>query len=86
MKQAFIIIVAIIAAVWMLANCEGCGSDRIIHSSYLVCSCGKKVFLHGFTNVCECGAMYNSFGQELAPVEQWDEEDRYDSFGPQGDG
>ena len=32
MKQAFIVIVAIIAAVWMLANCEGCGSDPVTYS------------------------------------------------------
>jgi hypothetical protein len=45
--------------------------------------CGKEVILTGFTNFCECGEMYNFAGQLLAPVEEWDPEDRYGVFGPQ---
>ena len=36
--------------------------------------CGEEVPLHSFTNECDCGELYNSFGQQLAPREQWGEE------------
>ena len=40
-----------------------------------LCKCGGEVELEGFTNACEsCGTDYNSFGQQLAPREQWGEE------------
>jgi len=37
-------------------------------------TCGKDVLLENpFTNECgRCGALYNGFGQELAPRSQWD--------------
>lgn len=38
------------------------------------CVCGEQIYLTGFTNTCNCGREYNSFGQELAPREQWGEE------------
>lgn len=39
------------------------------------CDCGHKISLESFTNTCEkCGRDYNSFGQQLAPREQWGEE------------
>ena len=39
------------------------------------CDCGQAVELSSFTNTCDrCGADYNSFGQRLAPREQWGEE------------
>jgi hypothetical protein len=34
------------------------------------------------TNECECGRLYNNFGQELSNPSKWDEEDRYETFGP----
>ena len=39
-----------------------------------LCDCGEKVYLERFTNTCKCGRDYNSFGQLLAPREQWGEE------------
>jgi hypothetical protein len=59
MKQAFIVIVAIIAAVWMLANCEGCGSDPATYSgtdaygeniTFELADDGKAVLTWGFNN------------------------------------
>ena len=47
------------------------------------CTCGEHMYLYSFTNECECGRLYNNCGQELAAVEQWDEEDRYACYGPQ---
>lgn len=67
-----------------LEFCPVCGSD-IDSYKYGECDhCGSTVPLTAFTNQCpECGALYNSFGQKLAPPEEWDDEDRYYSFGPQ---
>ena len=39
-----------------------------------MCECGATVSLPNFTNECSCGRLYNSWGQELAPREQWGEE------------
>lgn len=37
--------------------------------------CGEKVYLSSFTNECDgCGALYNKFGQQLAPREEWGED------------
>lgn len=47
------------------------------------CHCGRRVDLGGFTNTCDCGREYNWAGQELAPRDQWDPEDRYAVEGPQ---
>lgn len=52
---------------------------------HITCDCGEEVYLDKFSSVTECtscGRLYNAFGQELAPVDQWDEEDRYGTFGP----
>ncbi len=39
------------------------------------CTCGAEVVLSQSDNDCEkCGAIYNSFGQRLAPREHWGEE------------
>jgi len=39
------------------------------------CECGREVVLYNqFYNSCDCGALYNNFGQRLAPIEQWGEE------------
>lgn len=37
-------------------------------------ACKRHIQLEGSTNTCKCGADYNSFGQRLAPREQWGEE------------
>ncbi len=47
--------------------------------------CGETVVCRDFTNFCVCGEMYNFSGDHLAPVEEWDVEDVYGTFGPQGD-
>lgn len=56
--------------------CPACG-EWMRHFSFITCPhCGERVYVDHFTNFCDCGAMYNAFGQELAPVEQWNPEDR----------
>lgn len=37
------------------------------------CYCGKSVTLHTDTNECSCGLLYNMFGQDLVPRDQWEE-------------
>lgn len=65
------------------AVCPECGELMEGHR-YLVCDCGEEDHYPGFTNVCpRCKKLYNAFGQVLAPVEEWDPEDRYACFGPQ---
>lgn len=65
-------------------ECPQCHSTSIYRSRYITCSCGATVYCDGFTNECDgCGALYNGFGQLLAPPSQWDDDDRYDCFGPQ---
>ena len=67
-------------------ECPKCGSENVMNIGAIVCSCGEMVIADSHTNICpECGKMYNAFGQELAPVDQWDPEDAYDTFGPQED-
>ncbi len=67
-------------------ECPKCGSEDVFNSSFITCDCGTTVYVEGFTNECpECGKLYNGFGQELAPPEQWDDEDRYACYGPQND-
>lgn len=67
-----------------LDECPKCGSPSVFNSSFITCDCGTTVYLSRFTNECEmCGKLYNGFGQELAPVNEWDEETRYGTFGPQ---
>ena len=65
-----------------LYECPHCHSEKTFNESFLICDCGRKVFLEGYTSICECGKYYNGFGQELAPSEEWDEEERYSCFGP----
>ena len=64
-------------------ECPKCGSMAVYRSRFITCHCGKDVYCDSFTNECECGALYNAFGERLASPEQWDEQDRYDCFGPQ---
>lgn len=66
--------------------------EEITHDEYnemnniRVCEdCGEEVSCNSFTNYCSCGAMYNFAGQRLAPIEEWDDEDRYGTFGPQNE-
>lgn len=44
--------------------------------------CGSQVWCPNFTNECQCGTLYNSFGQMLAPYEDWTDEwlDALDDF------
>lgn len=65
-------------------TCPSCSSMNIYRSRLIMCNCGATVYLDGFTNECDgCGALYNAFGQMLASPDQWDDDDRYDCFGPQ---
>lgn len=66
-------------------ECPQCQSHDVYKNRFITCSCGTTVYLdNSLTNDCEgCGKLYNGSGQELAPPEEWDEEDRYDCFGPQ---
>lgn len=58
----------------------GCNGRRV----KIARCCNVEFALDGMTNECEvCGRAYNWAGQELAPPEQWDPEDRYACFGPQ---
>lgn len=68
-------------------ECPKCHkTDGVHNSSFIICDCGTRIYTDDFTNVCpECGKLYNNFGQELAPAEEWEEEDRYACFGPQND-
>ena len=63
--------------------CPSCSSKDVFNCSFIVCDCGTKVYLSNpMTNYCSgCDRLYNSFGQELAPPEEWDEDDRYYSAG-----
>lgn len=47
---------------------------RMQKVGYVKCDCGRLVGCYSFTNTCICGTDYNSFGQRLAPREQWGEE------------
>ena len=39
------------------------------------CICHRKITLYSaWENECDCGALYNGFGQHLAPRSQWGEE------------
>ena len=65
-------------------ECPKCGSHDVFNCRFVECSCGERVYLTHNTNFCpECEKMYNMFGQELAPVDEWDPEDAYACFGPQ---
>lgn len=67
-------------------ECPECGSENVCNSSFIVCECGTTIYLDRFTNECpECGKLYNGFGEELAPVDEWEKEDWYGTFGPQND-
>ncbi len=63
-------------------ECPKCGSEDVCNNSFITCDCGTTVYLDRFTNQCaECGKLYNKFGQELAPPEEWDPEDLIGSMG-----
>lgn len=69
-----------------LDTCPKCGSDDLFHSNLTTCACGNTVYTNQFTNICpDCGRLYNANGEELAPPEEWDDEERYQCFGPQND-
>lgn len=63
-------------------ECSKCGSEDVCSNSFIICDCGTTVYLDRFTNQCaDCGKLYNKFGLELAPPEEWDPEDRIGSMG-----
>ena len=65
-------------------ECPKCGSPLLHETCIIECEdCGKDVYLTDNTNECECGALYNGFGERLADPDEWDEEDRYGTFGPE---
>ena len=65
-------------------ECPRCGSPLLHETCMIKCeNCGKDVYLTNHTNECECGAFYNGFGQRLSDPDEWDEEDRYGTFGPE---
>lgn len=35
------------------------------------CACGRECVLDGSENDCDCGRIYNNFGQEYRPREEW---------------
>lgn len=56
-------------------TCPACGSHDVFNSRFTKCHCGELVYLTRFTNECwECGQLYNNSGQELLPMEMWEEE------------
>ena len=65
-------------------ECPKCG--KWLHRSYhITCDCGEDVWLTSNYNECDCGRAYNRFGQQLADPNEWDDEDRYGTFGPQNE-
>lgn len=63
-------------------ECPKCGSEDVHNSNFITCDCGTTVYLDRFTNQCDgCEKLYNSFGQELAPPDEWDPEDRIEALG-----
>jgi len=39
------------------------------------CDCGEEILCTGFTNECDnCNELYNRWGQQLAPRNQWGED------------
>lgn len=50
-------------------------TNRFVECAIGKCdACGRHVHLSHSDNDCDCGAIYNLFGQRLAPREQWGEE------------
>ena len=67
-------------------ECPKCGSDDVLNTGFVVCDCCEHLYLPKGLGVayCDgCGTLYNAFGQTLAPPEEWDDEDRNATFGPQ---
>lgn len=66
--------------------CEGVITRRHAYTQPAVgrCRCGGEVELDDpLWNQCAlCGAGYNSSGQALSDPADWEEADRYDTFGP----
>lgn len=64
-----------------ITECPNCGS-HLFRSQFVVCDCGTTVYLDDpLTNECPtCGKLYNGFGQELAPREEWGDENWDDDY------
>lgn len=65
-------------------ECPKCHSSNVIRYPHIKCECGDYVYLNSInnTNECECGRLYNNFGQKLSNPSKWDDEDKYETFGP----
>lgn len=47
---------------------------NVWYPALLRCRCGEVVTLDGYDNDCDkCGAIWNMFGQELKPRDEWGE-------------
>ena len=56
----------------MIKNIQRDQQGRVVSGT---CHCGHKVWLGAFTCECDhCGRLYNWAGQELMPVEYWEED------------
>ena len=56
----------------MIKNIQRDEQGRVVSGT---CHCGQKVWLGAFTCECDrCGRLYNWAGQELMPVEHWEED------------
>lgn len=56
-------------------ECPKCHQAMMSRSTFITCDCGATVYLGGFTNECDgCGKLYNSFGNELRPRSEWEED------------
>ena len=56
----------------MIKNIQRDKEGRVVSGT---CHCGRKVWLGAFTCECDhCGRLYNWAGQELMPVEHWEED------------
>lgn len=53
--------------------CPECDESLTVVSRSGICDkCGCEVVLNDpLTNECACGALYNAFGQSLAPRDEW---------------
>jgi hypothetical protein len=60
-------------------------TGRVVKRKVIRCNCGEEVLCaKALWNACHvCGTGYNLSGQELSDPKGWDEQDRYDTFGPQ---
>ena len=46
-------------------------SRYVTEPAVIRCACGRECVLYGMENDCDCGRIYNGFGQEYRPREEW---------------